>query len=174
MKKRSRKNLADEKRELYKIGGGQFQHRPDKNTGRLATLMGQSATGLENYVDSDAIVTYEQEPEYLDESMQSCTVEHLDAASEAKEHDARADWSSWNPTLLRSKPNEKLATKREKKKETSDAHQIFWMEENQRAAERHTWAKKKNELELKEAEMKLEILRLDVQLKTNKIKNKIK
>ncbi|XP_036317996.1 myb/SANT-like DNA-binding domain-containing protein 3 [Rhagoletis pomonella] len=88
MKKRTRKNLADEKRELYKTGGGQFQHRPDKNTGRLATLMGQSATGLENYVDSDAIVTYEQEPEYLDESMQSCTVEHLDAALEAKEHRA--------------------------------------------------------------------------------------
>ncbi|XP_017484753.1 PREDICTED: uncharacterized protein LOC108373392 [Rhagoletis zephyria] len=60
LKRKARKSLAEERREMYKTGGGQFRSYTDSNTDRLAALMGQSATGLSNSFDSD-VITYEIE-----------------------------------------------------------------------------------------------------------------
>lgn len=55
--------------------------------------------------------------------------------------------------------------KSEKGKQKIDHQQAFWEDENKRAAERHQWAKKKHELEVSEAEMKMELLQIDINLK---------
>ncbi|XP_017473643.1 PREDICTED: uncharacterized protein LOC108364469 [Rhagoletis zephyria] len=171
LKRKARKSLAEERREMYKTGGGQFRSYTDSNTDRLAALMGQSATGLSNSFDSD-VITYEIEtiaendavPEILEDSMRSYTAEPVEA-TEAVENDITTDWSAWNPTLLKKKKSEKLAVKNEKGKQKFDHQQAFWEDENKRAAERHQWAKKKHELEISEAEMKLELLQIDMKLK---------
>lgn len=46
-----------------------------------------------------------------------------------------------------------------------DYQQIFWKEEDKRAAERHQWAKQKHLLEMEEAQMKLELLKIEIELK---------
>lgn len=53
LKRKAKKAIAEERRELYKTGGGYFRSSNDPNTERLAALMGESATGLSNSFDSD-------------------------------------------------------------------------------------------------------------------------
>ncbi|XP_017465955.1 PREDICTED: uncharacterized protein LOC108358938 [Rhagoletis zephyria] len=110
MKRNTRKSLAEERREIYRTGGGQYKPCTDPNTERIAPLLGQSATGLSNAYDSD-VISFEISPakegflagtETLDESMKGYEGETVVEATEAAEIEA-TDWSSWNPTLLRKK-----------------------------------------------------------------------
>jgi len=58
MKKRSKKNAADDKMERYKTGGGTFMPRVDTVDEKMLALLGNRATPLTNPYDCDALYTF--------------------------------------------------------------------------------------------------------------------
>ncbi|XP_067622099.1 myb/SANT-like DNA-binding domain-containing protein 3 [Eurosta solidaginis] len=171
MKRKARKSLAEERQEIYRTGGGRNRSYVDPNTERLAALLGQTATGFANSFDSD-VITYEIEAmekprvdeassEILEESMRCIEVPIFEAV-ETLENTTATDWSSWNPTQLKTKPSEKLAVHKDGKK-TTDRQQEFWEEDNKRAVERHQWAKEKHMLEMELLQINLKKAKLNVE-----------
>ncbi|XP_036322032.1 uncharacterized protein LOC118736030 [Rhagoletis pomonella] len=105
----------------------------------------------------------------LDDSMPSQTANDVEII-EGAEIENTLDWSSWNPTSLRTKKANKLEVKSEQKKNKTipDSYHLFWEEENKRAVDKHAMAKEKHTLEVKEAQMKLELLQIEIDYKKHR------
>ncbi|XP_017466288.1 PREDICTED: uncharacterized protein LOC108359122 [Rhagoletis zephyria] len=136
-------------------------HCMDANMERLALLMGLS-TNWHNRVAGDET--------FFEDSMYSSTTEDVADATEAVEIDMKCDPTSCDPIFLEKKSdNITHNTKYKKRRVKRDSQQIFWENEEKRAAERHTWALKKHELEIREAEVKTDLLNIELECAKQKL-----
>ncbi|XP_017478308.1 PREDICTED: uncharacterized protein LOC108368067 [Rhagoletis zephyria] len=156
--------MASEKCELYRTGGSSAAVRSNSViTKKVATILGESATGMENAFDGDEIdistpeksKVHHEEPNNSDDLNQE-NLEIIDVEGE--------EWSSWTPNSLRTRKSSKLLVDRpvtrkrtleEEKTKLAVFQQKFYEEENVRAQEKH-------EQELIALQLKNELLQLEI------------
>ncbi|XP_067645592.1 uncharacterized protein [Eurosta solidaginis] len=160
MKRRTKTDLAEEKRETYRTGGGTSTIKVENVSLRIASMLDTSGSGMNNPHDDD-----------MDEDTDNVDVSIV----EEKENDNTLyessqtghDWASWNPANLRQKKSDELCVvksssrKRNMEEENMNLvllQQEFYRDENTRAAEKH-------ELEKLHAEEKHKQELINLQLK---------
>ncbi|XP_075157582.1 uncharacterized protein LOC142230844 [Haematobia irritans] len=171
LKKKAKETLANDKKSIYKTGGGNFESKVNASTLRIAAILGSSATGLENKIDSDNFLeenVMESFEVVDDENVIIEAVETLldteDVPSldfeETKPIESDCNWAKWNPQQLKKVKSPKLQVKNRslKSEEVLDIQKKFFENEDKRAEER-------NKLQKRKLELKIELLQLEIEHK---------
>ncbi|XP_050340977.1 uncharacterized protein LOC126767553 [Bactrocera neohumeralis] len=110
LKRKSKAEMATEKSERYRTGGGSAAVESSSMvTQKVAAISGESATGLENTSDGDAIDTSTPEREKFIVHTEDITdADELNQENVKNVDHEEEQWSSWTPNARRSKKSSKL------------------------------------------------------------------
>ncbi|KAL7726260.1 hypothetical protein ACLKA6_001664 [Drosophila palustris] len=171
LKRKSRTEFAEEKRNLFKTGGGpQSKTCVSAVSEQIIEMIGESATGGENVFDSDYVLC---EVEMVEDKGVHAN-EALKISMESPTNEAETNYSQfddkWTPAQLKKPVSKKLTNKRANcassvqtaKEEMMLAQKKFYNDENERAKEKHLAemerAKEKHSAEMEVINLKRELL----------------
>ncbi|XP_073819848.1 uncharacterized protein [Musca autumnalis] len=178
MKRRSKSEIAEQKLQTYRTGGGSATCKVSTVSEKIASMLGDSATGFENTYDSDFIV----EPDVTDYCELDTSNEFIVESNKENNNNMnitieRNDWSTdFGPQSLK-KPKSKVLVTGGKRKRNLEEEKIelvllqqsFYKNENLRAQEKHEQenmrTQEKHEQEMSSLKLKNEILQLELEEK---------
>ncbi|XP_058979798.1 uncharacterized protein LOC131802975 [Musca domestica] len=178
IKRKSKIELAEQKLETYRTGGGMVTCKVSTVSKKIASMLGDSATGLENTYDSDFVV----EPDYIDYSELNASNESIEASNKENNNPMNVstegkDWSTdFCPQTLKKPKSKELVHGGKRKRNLEEEklelvllQQSFYRNENIRAQEKHEneemRAQEKHEHEISSLKLKNEILQLELEEK---------
>ncbi|XP_058975869.1 uncharacterized protein LOC101890110 [Musca domestica] len=111
IKRKSKIELAEQKLQTYRTGGGMVTCKVSTVSEEIASMLGDSATGLENTYDSDFVV----EPDYIDYSELNASNEFIEESNKENNNSLnisteRKEWSTDSPQTLKKPKSKELVS----------------------------------------------------------------